>query len=51
LHEWNVETAHFQERVAPKAKANGYHTKKAANESGFSFDLGTDNLDDEFEKF
>jgi methyl-accepting chemotaxis protein len=45
------QTAHFQERVAPKAKANGYHTKKAANESGFSFDLGTDNLDDEFEKF
>ena len=45
------QAVHFQERVAPKAKANGYHTKKAANESGFSFDLGTDNLDDEFEKF
>jgi methyl-accepting chemotaxis protein len=45
------QAAHFQERVAPKAKANGYHAKKAANESGFSFDLGADNLDDEFEKF
>ncbi|MRR05799.1 MAG: chemotaxis protein [Deltaproteobacteria bacterium] len=45
------QAAQFQERVAPKAKANGYHTKKAANESGFSFDLGADNLDDEFEKF
>jgi len=39
------------EKVATTAKANGYHSKKAANDSGFAFDLDSDNLDDEFEKF
>jgi len=41
----------YQERVATKAEANGYHTRKAVNESGFKLEMGTDNLDDEFEKF
>jgi hypothetical protein len=40
----------FEEKVAPKAKANGYN-KKAVNDSGFAFDMGADNIDDEFEKF
>lgn len=40
----------FEEKVAPKAKANGYN-KKAVNESGFAFDMNSDTLDDEFEKF
>lgn len=39
------------EKLASTAKANGYHSKKAVNDSGFAFDLDSDNLDDEFEKF
>jgi methyl-accepting chemotaxis protein len=43
--------SHFKERLTPKAEANGYHTRKAVNDSGFQLDMGTDTLDDEFEKF
>jgi len=47
------QTMHLQsqEQVAPKAEANGYHGKKAANDAGFAIDMGSDNLDDDFEKF
>jgi len=44
-------TPRREEKIAPKAKANGYHSKKAVNESGFAFDMNSDTLDDEFEKF
>ena len=40
-----------EEKITPTAKANGYHSKKAVNDAGFAFDLTSDNLDDEFEKF
>jgi len=39
------------ERGTPKAKASGSQARKAANETGFTFEMGIDNLDDEFEKF
>ncbi|MHC1697963.1 MAG: methyl-accepting chemotaxis protein [Geobacteraceae bacterium] len=39
------------EKIAATAKANGYQSKKAVNDSGFTFDMNGDNLDDEFEKF
>ncbi|RQW86747.1 MAG: hypothetical protein EHM79_09160 [Geobacter sp.] len=44
-------TQRREEKVTPKAKANGYHSRKAVNESGFAFDMNADTLDDEFEKF
>lgn len=39
------------EKVAPHAEANGYHKKKVADGSGFSFDMNGEDLDAEFERF
>jgi methyl-accepting chemotaxis protein len=39
------------EKVVPRAEANGYHKKKVADGSGFSFDMNGEDLDAEFERF
>jgi methyl-accepting chemotaxis protein len=38
-------------KVAAKSQANGYNSKKAANDVGFPFDMASDSADAEFERY